>query len=119
MADVYITIPRKTVNEGTYFTATVYYRDVDTEFASASANTRFRVDNLTTGENAQPWTSIGIAVSVNIMIGPNTITGNRKNVLMQITVESDTGETGAANTTLRQNRTTTNYRVINNRAFTD
>ena len=111
MAEVYIKIPRKRVNEGSYFTGTAYFRSGDT--AATPTTARWRLDNLTTGRNVTAWTSITPAESANITVGPNTFEEHqRKNVLMQLTIEADTGLTS-------QDRTTVDYRVINNRAFTD
>ena len=111
MAEVYLQIPRKRVNEGAYFNGTAHFRDGDTSAAPTTA--RWRLDNLTTGRNVTAWTTITPAASATLVVGPNTLQEhNRKNVLMQITVESDTDLT-------TQDRTTVQYRIVNNRGFTD
>ena len=111
MAEVYIKIPRKRVKEGAYFTGTAYFRSGDASTTPTTA--RWRLDNLTTGKTVTAWTTISPAVSATLTVGPNTLEQHdRKNVLMQITVESDTGLT-------TQDRTTVDYRIVNNRAFND
>ena len=111
MAEVYIQIPRKTVNEGAYFNGTAHFRSGDSSAVPTTA--RWRLDNLTTGRTVTEWTSLTPAASATLVVGPNTMEEHcRKNVLMQLTVESDTGLT-------TQDRSTKEYRIVNNRAFTD
>jgi hypothetical protein len=111
MAEVYIQIPRKEIVEGAYFNGTAHFRSGDTSAVPTSA--RWRLDNLTTGRNVTAWTTITPAASATLVVGPNTMEQHcRKNVLMQITVESDTGLT-------TQDRSTKDYRIVNNRAFND
>ena len=105
----YIRIPRKRVNEGSYFTATVYFRSGDA--ATTPTNARWRLDNLTHGENVVAWTSITPAESANITVGPNSVQSYRtQDDLFQITCEADAGLD-------TRDVSTAKYRVVNNRVI--
>ena len=64
MPDVYIQIPKTKVVEGSSFTATAYFRTGDAGAASTTA--KYRVDNLTTGEELKDWTTLSVAESISI-----------------------------------------------------
>jgi len=89
---VNILIPKLSVNEGSAFTATAYFRDRATSAASAPGTAKYRVDNLTTCRALTDWTSLTPAESVSIAI---TATHNaiqsqcNKTERVQLTVASN------------------------------
>lgn len=110
---VEIQLPRAMVPEGCAFTATAYMRDRATAAASAPSTLKYRLDNLTTGENVLDWTTATAATSVSIAV---TATQNairdecNKVEKMELTVSANHG-------LATQVRQSVQYMIANNRAF--
>lgn len=92
-----IQIPRPRVREGSAFTATVYFRDRATKAADAPDAIKYRIDNLTTGEAVQDWTSVSPAANVSISITAihNAIRAQcNRSEKVQLTVAADPDTSG-------------------------
>jgi hypothetical protein len=92
MISTYITIPNDKVQEESSFTATVYFRDVDT--ATVPTTARYRIDDRTTGDAIRAWTDLTPAASIEISITPDDnkiVSSSRRSERRQITVETNTG----------------------------
>ncbi|HEX7114975.1 MAG TPA: hypothetical protein VF193_07570 [Steroidobacter sp.] len=110
---VEIHIPRPRVQEGSAFTATAYFRDRATSAASAPSTVKYRIDNLTTGDVEQDWTSVsaGASVSISVTATHNAIRSPCNTVeLKQLTVAANPD-------TETQVRQSIVYEVANIRGF--
>lgn len=89
--NTYIKIPRPKVEEKSSFTATAYFRDGDAGTTPTTA--RYRIDDITSGDNIRAWTDLTPAESIDITITPDdnqiTTSGKREN-RRQLTVETNT-----------------------------
>ncbi len=97
MTDVYIKIPEPRVLDGSSFTATAYFRSSGAASASAT-NSRYRIDNLSTGKEMSGWAALTPAVSIDIAItsAHNKIQNDQSlSERVQLVVASDRGETNA------------------------
>ena len=102
MTDVHIVIPNPLINEATSFTATAYFR-LNGSASASSVNSKYRIDNLSTGKELADWTTLTPAVSIDI---PITSAHNKiqqpsnKTEKIRLTVASDRGETSATYSTV-------------------
>lgn len=89
-----IQIPHTSVNEGSAFTATAYFRDEATQAALSPTTAEYRIDCIETGNQVKDWTTLtpGESVSISITSTDNAIIsdGNRRE-LKQLTVAADRG----------------------------
>lgn len=88
-----IHIPRFKYNEGASFTATAYFRDRATVTPDTPTTAEYKIENLTTGNTVQDWTSLtpGESVSFTITGTNNTLSGSYKREQIQLIVSADRG----------------------------
>jgi hypothetical protein len=92
MINTYTIIPSNNVQEGSSFTATVYFRESDASTVPTTA--RYRIDDRTTGDAIRAWTDLTPAASIDISITPSDnamVSGLTRDERRQITVETNTG----------------------------
>jgi len=106
MTDVHVKIPHPDINEGNSFTATAYFRNASTGAAEApTTNVKYRLDNVSTGQQILDWTSATPAseVSISITSAHNKILSRQahKQEIVQLVVAADRGETSANYSTIQ------------------
>jgi hypothetical protein len=89
-----ISLPETRYNEGSAFTATVYFRTRSTAAATTPTSIKYRIDCLTSGTELADWTTVSAASSVSISITAthNAIQNDGNgHEIKQLTVASDYG----------------------------
>lgn len=93
MVDVVaIQIPKLSVKEGSSFVATAFFREDGDE--SIPTNIYYRIDNLTTNESVQDWTSVSAAadITINVTSTNNALSSQcHRTERLQLTVDADHG----------------------------